>query len=77
VGGRDDVSLERLIKFRWRTEWHCFYSCCREDDHDLVVPLEIQGSDENLHHLPWKHEKNLGKTLDEEEKKEAAEEESD
>jgi hypothetical protein len=46
----------------------CSYFCSHGADHDLVVPPEIPGSDENLQHLPWRHEKNFKKTLDEKSK---------
>jgi hypothetical protein len=52
VDGRGGVSLEHPTKYRRRQEWFCSYFCYHEGDPDLVAPPEIQGSDENLQHLP-------------------------
>jgi hypothetical protein len=52
VDGRGDASLEHPTKYRWQREWPCSYFCYHEGDLDLVAPPEIQGSAENLQHLP-------------------------
>jgi hypothetical protein len=68
VDGRGGVLPERPMMILRRPKLSCSYSYSHEGDHDLVVLLEIPGSGENLQHLPWRQEKNLEKTLDEEEK---------
>jgi hypothetical protein len=68
VDGQGGVLLERPMMILRRQKLCCSYFYSHEGDHDLVVPPEIPGSDENLQHQPWRHEKNFKKTLDEERK---------
>jgi hypothetical protein len=67
VDGQGGVLAERPMMILRRPELCCSYSYSHGDDHDLVVPLEIQDSYENLQHLPLGQEKKPRKTLDEEE----------
>jgi hypothetical protein len=61
VDGQGGVLPERpMMILRW-PKLCCSYSYSHEGDRDLVVPLEIPGSDKNLQHLPWRHEKNLAR----------------
>jgi hypothetical protein len=52
VDGRGGVLPERPMMILRRPKLCYSYFYSHEGDHDLVVPLEIQGSDENLQHLP-------------------------
>jgi hypothetical protein len=61
VDGQGDVLPERQMMIPRRSKLCRFYFYSHEGDHDLVVSPEIPDSDENLQHLPWRHEKTAGK----------------
>jgi hypothetical protein len=52
VDGRGGILPERPMMILRRPKLCCSYFYSHEGDHDLVVPPEIQGFDENLQYLP-------------------------